>query len=86
MVCNGCGNQSAYNWKKNKYGETCNGCDNTLTVHTFDAYFKEPEFIENLADSKNPQGQWVTSKAHKARLMREQGIRESGDRQHGARI
>lgn len=64
--------------------ETCNYCD-SFTVNTFDAYFKEPHFVEHLATPQHPHGQWVTSKAHKARLMREQGVREAGDRHHGAR-
>lgn len=98
MVCNGCGNEEAHkvrirydqgqekdrNKERTKI-ETCDRCED-FTVHTYDAYFREPSFEENLADSKHPQGQWVTSKGHKARLMREQGVKESGDRQHGARI
>lgn len=85
MICSGCGNQEAYQWRMNKYGESCNKCANFI-VNTFDVFFKEPSFEEHLADLKHPQGQWVTSKSHKARLMKEQGVREAGDRTHGSRF
>lgn len=53
---------------------------------TTDVYFKEPHFDEHLADAKHPQGQEVRSKKHKSRIMKEQGVREAGDRRHGARM
>lgn len=50
-----------------------------------DAYFKSPGFEPHLADSKNPNGQMIHSRAHKAEVMRQLGVHERGDRVHGAR-
>lgn len=39
----------------------------------------EPYFDENLADAKkSPNGQWVKSRQHRKKLMKEQGLVESG--------
>ena len=50
-----------------------------------DVYFKEPSFEPNLGDEKHPFGQEVRSARDKARIMKEQGIFEKGDKRHGAR-
>ena len=83
-ICGNC-NQRYTMWRKCNGIESCDRCQD-VRVRTCDVYYKEPSFEEHLADAKHPQGQWVTSKSHKARLMREQGVRESGDRQHGSRF
>ena len=51
-----------------------------------DVYFRGEEFVPHLGDDKHPFGQFVTSKQQKARIMREQGVHETGDRVHGARV
>ena len=39
----------------------------------------EPYWDENLADAKkSPQGQYITSRQHRKRVMKEQGLREVG--------
>ena len=39
----------------------------------------EPYFDENLADpKKSPHGQYVTSRQHRKKLMKEQGLMEAG--------
>ena len=51
-------------------------------------YFRQPYLDPNLAHPDRPwekDGVLVTSKRHKAALMREQGLVEAGDRKHGAR-
>lgn len=52
-----------------------------------DVYFAGEGFEPHLADpEKSPKGNFVRSREHKAQLMREIGVRETGDRVHGARI
>jgi len=96
MKCNGCGNKhavfiktrfdNAYGDDKNKQiYEVCDKCGQVVSKGSPDVYFREPVFECNLGDEAHPYGQWVTSKAHKAAIMRAQGMREKGDRIHGAR-
>lgn len=97
MKCDGCGNEHAIRIKtyfdnvpgeteKSQMKEFCDVCGsvNNSTVLP-DVYFRKPYFDENLGDPKHPYGQHVESKAHKARIMREQNVREHGDRVRGAR-
>ena len=90
MMCRGCGNQKAYVLRSlHENGvlvEFCNLCASEKPVSLPDVYFREPYHDENLGDhKKSPDGVWVTSKRHKSQLMAEQGLREAGDRRHGAR-
>jgi hypothetical protein len=97
MKCDGCGNEHAIRLRTyfdNVPGETTNKqmkevCDKCGTVCNTtacpDVYFKEPYFDEHLGDQKHPYGQHIKSKAHKARIMREQNVHEYGDRVRGAR-
>lgn len=55
------------------------------SIRHSDVFFRQPYFEPNLADDKNPEGQWVSSKSEKARIMKEKGLIESGDRIHGCR-
>ncbi len=56
------------------------------TFRFSDVYFKGPGFESHLADAdKSPKGNFVRSREHKAVLMRELGVREVGDKVHGAR-
>lgn len=50
-----------------------------------DVFFKEPYFDHHLGDAKNPFGQHITSKTHKAQVMKAQGVFEHGDRIRGGR-
>ncbi len=90
MKCEGCGKEARVTrtWHENgKKVEVCDhaDCGDLSTPWTPDVYFRKPEMVENLADEAHPGGQVVESKQHKARLMREQGVREDGDRYHGSR-
>ncbi len=52
-----------------------------------DVYFKGPGFEPHLADpDKSPKGNFVKSREHKAQMMRTLGVRETGDKVHGARV
>ena len=102
MKCDGCGNEKAIFIKTyfdNNYGvdvngekiksqmkEMCEKCGLVVTKGTADVFFRKEYFDQNLGDEKHPEGQWITSKAHKAKIMREQNVREKGDRVHGSRL
>jgi len=97
MKCEGCGNERAHRIRtyfdnvpgettKSQIKEVCDKCGMVSTTTVLnDVYFKEPYFDENLADEKHPYGRHIESKAHKARIMREQNVHEYGDRVRGAR-
>lgn len=91
MKCELCGDDYAYafRWVQTPEGIVSTGCDRcggtpTSTFH--DVYFKEPYFDEHLGDPNDVQthgGQWVTSRAHKAELLKKYNLREAGDRVRG---
>lgn len=91
MICQGCGNSTATitrTWFTDQgMMEVCDkkDCGDLKTPWFPDVYFRQPEFVENLADEKHPFGQLVESPRHKARLLAAQGIREDGDRLRGSR-
>ena len=89
MTCGGCGNKDAYRITSQGGSEHCNVCGGA-SISSFkfsDVYFKGPVFEPHLADpDKSPKGNFVTSREHKAALMRDLGVRETGDRVHGARV
>ncbi len=96
MKCDGCGNDHAVfirtrfnnvpgsETNKQMY-EVCDQCGMVISKGPPDVYFRKPYYDENLGDEKNPDGQMIKSKEHKARIMREQGVREAGDRIRGSR-
>ena len=90
MICKGCNNERAFRWRKYEDGtECCDACGNISVASLPDVYFREPYLDPNLANPKRANemnGVWVESKRHKARLMAEQGLREAGDKRHGARL
>lgn len=88
MDCKGCGNKSAYRMSFSTLGESCDRCGSSSlgTFRFSDVYFKTPGFEEHLSDpEKSPRGNYVESREHKAMLMRNLGLREVGDKVHGAR-
>lgn len=88
MICNGCGNQEAYRVRVSADGELCNGCGLTSSVTIHDVYFKGPYLDPHLVNTtkiEQKDGVWVRSRAHKAQLMRELNVHESGDRVRGTR-
>lgn len=95
MRCPTCNDPYAYcittRWddKTHEKFETCDRCGGG-GAGVPDVYFRHPEFVEHLAhendESTWDKGTFVTSKKHKAEVMQKLGVREAGDRVHGARI
>jgi len=90
VKCDSCGNNEAVRLHASAGNPiTCEKCGPLGHFRFSDVYFnqkKGEQFISNLAhDSKAPLGQVVRSREHKAAIMRELGVIESGDRRHGAR-
>ena len=94
--CEGCGNPNpwARHPKREAYTgrwfEECNRCFDPSIPQNPDVYFRQPYWDENLHDLDSPgydprRGTWITSKAHKAYVMRKLGLKESGDWHHGKR-
>ena len=93
--CEGCGNPDpwARHPKKEAFTglvyEECNRCFDSSISRNPDVYFKEPYWDENLYDYDDPgfdprRGVFVTSRAHKAYLLKKLSLHEGGDRRHGA--
>ena len=88
MECSGCGNPNAYRLRARAGFEVCDRCGRLSNVRVSDVYFREPYLDPHLIDTKKPEqkdGVWISSREQKARIMRELGVREAGDRKHGAR-
>ena len=89
MNCDGCGNNEAHRISYTPAGESCDKCGGGRlgTFRFSDVYFAGAGFEPHLADpDKSPKGNFVRSREHKAQLMRDLGVRETGDRVHGARV
>jgi hypothetical protein len=92
--CEGCGNPDpwARHPKKEAYTgrwfEECNRCFDPSIPSNPDVYFRGPYWDENLHDFDSPgydprRGTFITSKAHKAYVMKKLGLVERGDRVRG---
>lgn len=88
MLCDGCGNLDAYRLSIRGGSECCDTCGQLSRVQFSDVYFREAYMDPHLIDVTKPEqndGVWISSREQKARLLREKGLREIGDRQHGGR-
>src|SRR3974390_116250 len=88
MVCNRCGNKVAYRMHFSSEGSCCDLCGNLRPVSLGDVYFRKPYLDPHLIDVNNPlqkDGVWIESKEHKKKIMDKLGVKEAGDRVHGAR-
>ena len=88
MTCNWCGNDKAYRVRVRAMHESCDRCGDLPNLDFPDVSFTEPYLDPNLAHPDRQHevnGVWIESKRHKAMLMKEQNLREVGDRKHGAR-
>lgn len=84
MMCLECNQETAT--ARFSHGKwICHKCLETPMPYLPDTYFRGTYFEEHFATDKSPHGQWVTSKRSKSKIMKDLGIREGGDRQHGAR-
>lgn len=85
MECDSCGNKEARVLKYRSSGLNCDKCGSGK-VDVPDVYFKKPYFDEHIAHpDKFPHGMEITSRRHKSEMMKRLGLRESGDKFHGAR-
>ena len=88
MVCNGCGNSNATIWQlivTKKYGrqEKCDKCGIVSSPVHSDVYWGGQHTNPNITDEHGTPI-FLESREHKARIMREKGIIEAGDKVHGA--
>ena len=98
MKCEGCKQDNEKVWavhpKKEKLSgrvyEECNLCFDGSIPTNPDVYFRQPYWDENISDYDDPsydprRGTYIRSKAHKAYVLKKLGLREDGDKRHGAR-
>lgn len=86
MKCEGCGNDNASRISYSKGKENCDRCGSNKSFKFADVFFKEPYFDSNISDPvKSPFGTHITSRSHKAMMMKECGLKEHGDKRHGSR-
>ena len=94
--CEGCGNDNPWARHPKKEAltgqvfEECNRCFDPSIPKNPDVYFRTPYWDPNLFDFDSPgfdpkRGTFITSKAHKAYVMKKLGVREAGDTRHGSR-
>lgn len=64
----------------------CELCGRPPAFRFSDVFFQKPYFDEHIAHpDKSPLGNHIESREHKASLMRQIGISETGDKIHGSR-
>lgn len=96
MNCSGCGNLKPWSVHRKKEAmtgkvyEECNICFDTSIPKNPDVYFRGPYWDDNLHDFDDPsydprKGTYITSKAHKAFIMKKLNYCEAGDRNRGHR-
>lgn len=87
MMCSGCGNETYAKRSVLEHGqwlESCDRCGEGSIPGIADVYFRSPGDHYGLYDPKTASPIYITSKAHKAQVMKEQHLSEAGDRKHGA--
>lgn len=88
-TCSSCGNANAYRQRFSSGRWSCDGCGVSGSAYLPDVYFKGSYQDEGLTFQDRPEtwmnGTKVTSRGQKAILMKQLGVREAGDRVHGAR-
>jgi hypothetical protein len=89
MVCSSCGNKNAYRISYSASGEKCDSCGANRGFKFADVFFdqrKGPYINENATDPvKHPHGTLITGRNHLASVLKENGLKETGDRRHGSR-
>lgn len=88
MTCSACGNKSAYRivtaYHEGKLLDSCDRCGNHEATTIHDVYWPgHPHYNSQLVD-KFGRPILITSKAHKARILKEKGLIEAGDTVRGA--
>ena len=89
MKSDNCGNGEAVRMSFRKDACVCDKCGVNSAFKFSDVYFNQAKgeyFDPHIAHpDKYPHGAMIKSREHKALLMKELGIRESGDKFHGSR-
>ena len=89
MTCNGCKRNDAHRISYSASGESCNHCGSLGKITFADVFFdaKKGAYLDaNITDPvKAPHGTMITSRSHKAEVMKQNGLKEVGDRRHGSR-
>ena len=89
MNCAGCGNKSAHRISYSSKGESCNSCGNPGKITFADVFFDQKKgayLDENVTNPVSaPHGTMITSRSHKAQVMKANGLKEVGDKRHGSR-
>jgi hypothetical protein len=91
MDCAGCDRESVVNlrivYDNGEKQESCEYCGGIRT-RVYDVWCPVGGYFdENLSHPDKPEttgGVWIPDKATKARILKESGLREAGDRQAGA--
>lgn len=60
--------------------ESCSDCDWVPPSTFHDVYFRRPYWEEQIG----PEPVFIESRAQKAHLLKDRGLREAGDRVHGS--
>ena len=88
MTC-ACGNKNAYRISYSASGEKCDSCGDIVKTTCADVIFKAKQgaYLDaNITDPvKAPHGTMITSRSHKAEVMKANGLKEVGDKRHGSR-
>lgn len=88
MICTGCGHDKAYAVQTRHDGEKfvqgCNRCSGVSGGGVPDVYFKGAYWDHNIASEDHPGPKFITSRGQKKVEMDRCGLREAGDRVHGA--
>ena len=89
MKCEGCSNPAASRISYSSKGESCDRCGNLGKFTFADVFFnaKQGAYLDaNITDPvKAPHGTMITSRSHKAEVMKQNGLKEVGDKRHGSR-
>ena len=90
MTCDGCHSKEATRLSYSIGGKcSCDKCGNLGKITFADVFFdaKKGAYLDaNITDPvKAPHGTMITSRSHKAEVMKQNGLREVGDKRHGSR-
>ncbi len=89
MTCDSCGNKSATRLSYSQGKDSCDRCGNLGKITFADVFFdqKKGAYLDsNITDPvKAPHGTMITSRSHKAEVMKANGLKEVGDKRHGSR-
>jgi hypothetical protein len=92
MYCNGCGRDAVVNlrmiYDNGAVQQSCENCGGIRT-RIYDVWCPAGGYFdENLSHPDKPEtwgGVWIPDKPTKARILKEYGLKEDGDRKSGSR-